>query len=426
MRFNNLDDWLRWQETLHPSRIELRLERVAAVWRALGPQRFPCPVITVGGTNGKGSCVAYLEGFYHAGGYRCGSYTSPHLLHYSERVRIDGRPAGADDLCAAFARIDAARGDTPLTYFEFGTLAALDLFVRAELDVAILEVGLGGRLDAVNVIDADVAVVTSIGLDHTAWLGPDPASIAAEKAGIFRAGRPAVIGSREAPPRLRSRAEEIGAHPLELGREHDWRAEPEGHWHWHGPNPARRDALPTPAMRGAHQRDNAAAAICAAHCLHERLPLPSSAIRQGLHRTQLPGRFQVIPGSVTRVLDVAHNPQAAAVLAENLTRLGGDGRRHAVMALLADKDAAGIITPLAPLIDHWHVAPAPSARAMALTAVEAALAECAPSAGASSYGTVEAALNGAHKAASDGDCVLVFGSFVTVEAALRSLPIAPV
>jgi dihydrofolate synthase/folylpolyglutamate synthase len=426
MRFDDLDDWLHWQETLHPSRIELRLERVGAVWATLGPAHFPCPVITVGGTNGKGSCVAYLEALYGAGGYRCGAYTSPHLLHYSERVRINGVPVGAEDLCAAFARIDARRGETPLTYFEFGTLAALDLFVRANLDVAILEVGLGGRLDAVNILDADVAVVTSIGLDHTAWLGSDLASIAEEKAGIFRAGRPAVIGSRDAPGRLRARAEELGARPLQLGREHGWRIEPAGHWEWWGPDGARRAALPTPAMRGAHQYDNAAAAICAAQCLHQRLPLPTVAIRQGLQRARLAGRFQVIPGAVTWVLDVAHNRQAAEVLAEGLARLGCNGRRHAVMALLEDKDAAGVIAPLAPLIDFWHLGPAPSDRAMALSALEAAVALASPAAASTSNATVDEALASARAAADDGDLILVFGSFVTVEAALRSLENAPV
>ena len=426
MRFDALDDWLHWQETLHPSRIELRLERIGAVWAALGPKRFPCPVITVGGTNGKGSCVAYLEGFYRAGGYRCGAYTSPHLLHYTERVRIDGVPVSPEDLCAAFARVDAARGETPLTYFEFGTLAALDLFVRARLDIVILEVGLGGRLDAVNILDADVAVVTSIGLDHTAWLGSDLAGIAEEKAGIFRAGRPAVIGDREAPPRLRARAEEIGARPLELGREHGWRVGASGHWAWRGPDGARHEALPAPAMRGPHQYDNAAAAICSAQCLHQRLPLSTTAIRQGLQRTRLAGRFQVIPGRVTWVLDVAHNPQAAEVLADNLARLGCIGRRHAVMALLADKDAAGVVAPLVPLIDSWHLALPPSDRAMALSIVEAAVANASPAAASVSHATIPDALASVGAAADDGDVILVFGSFLTVEAALRSLQIAPV
>lgn len=426
MKLDTLDDWLRWQETLHPSRIELRLERVGRVWARLGPTRFPCPVITVGGTNGKGSCVAYLEGFYRAAGYRCGAYTSPHLMHYTERVRIDGVPVKEGDLCAAFARIDTARDETPLTYFEFGTLAALDLFARAGLDVVVLEVGLGGRLDAVNILDADVSVVTSIGLDHTAWLGSELAGIAEEKAGIFRSGRPAVIGSVNVPARLRERALEIGAQPVQLGREHDWRAEPAGHWAWLGVDGARRDALPAPAMRGRCQYDNAAAAICAAQCLQERLPMSADAIRRGLQRTRLAGRFQVMPGDVVRVLDVAHNPQAAAVLAENLGRLGGTGRRHAVMALLADKDARGIIAPLAALIDHWHLAPAPSERAMALAHARAALVEVVPSAAATGYAAVRDALAGAEALACRGDLILVFGSFVTVEVALRSLSGAPV
>ena len=433
MRFDNLADWLAWQETLHPARIELRLERVRAVWARMAPElgleadpfRLPFPIITIGGTNGKGSCVAYLDAWYRAAGYRCCAYTSPHLLRYNERVRIDGEEAADADLCAAFARLDAARGDTLLTYFEFGTLAALDLFARAAPDVVLLEVGLGGRLDAVNIIEPDVAVVTSVGRDHTRWLGETLEEIAFEKAGIFRANRPAVLGQRDAPPRLRARAEEIGARVFQLGREFDTIIRP-GQWTWTGPHGAGRAALPAPALRGRFQYDNAATALTAAHCLSGRLPLSAAALRQGLHRVRLPGRFTVRPGRPTWVLDVAHNAPAAAALAANLAALPCQGRRHAVFSLLEDKDAVAVSAALAPLIDLWHLAPAPGSRAKPVTDLrEAVLASC-PGSCPRVYDALDAAIAGAADASGPDDCVLVFGSFMTVEAALRNPRVASV
>ncbi|KAA6187013.1 bifunctional tetrahydrofolate synthase/dihydrofolate synthase [Thiohalocapsa marina] len=429
MRHKTLPDWLAWQETLHPDRIDLRLERVGQVWSRLGPARFPCPVITVGGTNGKGSCVAYLDAIYRAAGYRCGCYTSPHLLRYNERIRIDGAEVSDEAICEAFARIDAARGDSLLTYFEFGTLAALDLFVRAELDVVVLEVGLGGRLDAVNIIDADVAVVTSIGSDHLEWLGTRPEQIAFEKAGIFRDGRPAVIGQRDAPSRLRTRALEIGARPLQLGREYDYRlgaGQAVGDWDWQGPAGAARGALPAPALRGRFQYDNAAAALCAIDCLQAQRPVPNAAVRQGLLRVQLRGRFTVLPGPVTWILDVAHNAEAAQALAANLAAYPRSGKLMAVFSLLADKDAAAVVQALADQVAHWHLTLAPNIRAMSLEQLQGAADARAPGARSVCHADVERALAAAAAAAEPGDCVLVFGSFTMVEAALRSPWIAPV
>jgi len=433
MRFDNLADWLAWQETLHPARIELKLERVGQVWARMAPAlglegdpfRLSCPVITVGGTNGKGSCVAYLDAWYRAAGYRSCAYTSPHLLRYNERMRIDGQEVGDAALCQAFGRVDAARGDTLLTYFEFGTLAALDLFLRADPDVVLLEVGLGGRLDAVNIIEPDVAVVMSIGLDHTRWLGDTLNAIAFEKAGIFRAGRPAVIGQRDAPARLRGRAQEIGATVLQLGREFDARIDA-GQWAWIGPAGAERAALPPPALRGRFQYDNAAAALTAAHCLSDRLPLSVAALRQGLHRVQLTGRFTVRPGRPTWVLDVAHNAPAAAGLAANLSALPCGGRRHAVFSLLEDKDAVAVSAALAPLVDHWHLAPAPAARAKPVADLCAAVLAASPQAQPRRYPDLDAAIAGAASVAAADDCILVFGSFTTVEAALRNPLVASV
>jgi dihydrofolate synthase/folylpolyglutamate synthase len=425
MRYQRLADWLCWQETLHPNRIDLRLERVADVWSRLGPASLPCPVITVGGTNGKGSCVAYLESIYRASGYRVCAFTSPHLLRYNERLRINGQEAADMAICESFARIDAARGEQQLTYFEFNTLAALDLFVRAEPDLVILEVGLGGRLDAVNIIDADVAVVTSVGIDHTAWLGDDPNQIAVEKAGIFRPGRPAVIGQRQAPPRLRERALEIGADVFQLGREFERRIEA-GQWHWDGPDGMRRSALPPPPLRGQVQYDNASAALCAAGLLDARLPVANGNLRQGLLRTQLTGRFTVFPGAITWIFDVAHNADAARVLAANLGAYPCQGKRHALFSLLSDKDADAITAALAAQIDHWHLAPAPSARAMPVDQLYAAVAGASPDRKISRYADLELAIAGAANAAKPDDCILVFGSFVTVEAGLRNAGVASV
>lgn len=432
MRFDNLADWLAWQETLHPARIELRLERVQGVWAQLAqdlglrdPLRLPCPVITVGGTNGKGSCIAYLEAWYRAAGYRCCAYTSPHLLRYNERVRIDGAEASEQALCEAFGRIDAARGETLLTYFEFGTLAALDLFVRSRPEMVLLEIGLGGRLDAVNAIEADVAVVTTIGLDHMRWLGETLDAIAFEKAGIFRRGRPAVIGQRDAPPRLRRSAEETGARVLQLGEEFDIRIET-GQWRWRGPDGAVQAALPGPALRGRFQYDNAAAALTAAHCLAAQLPLPAAAVRRGLHRVQLPGRFTVRPGRPTWIFDVAHNAQAAAALAANLSALPCSGRRHAVLSLLDDKDAVAISATLAGMVDQWHLAPAPGRRAMPVPQLQEAVLATTPAVPPRLYGDLDEAIAAVAALAAGEDSVLVFGSFLTVEAALRSPAIASV
>jgi dihydrofolate synthase/folylpolyglutamate synthase len=429
MRFQSLPDWLAWQETLHPSRIDLRLERVGAVWERLGLAPLACPVITVGGTNGKGSVVASLEAICRAAGYVTATYTSPHLLRYNERIRLDGAQATDAAICGAFARIDAARGDARLTYFEFGTLAALTLFADAAPDVVLLEVGLGGRLDAVNIIDADVSIVTGIGRDHMAWLGDTPEQIAAEKAGIFRPGRPAVIGQGDAPARLRERALELGALPLQLGREFHWRLDA-GQWQWRGPQGARRDALPAPALRGRFQYDNAAAGLCALDCLRERLPVDNAAVRRGLHAVRLDGRFTVVPGgspgAPTWVLDVAHNQDAARALAENLAALGCTGERHAVVGVSADKDAAAMAGELSHWVSVWHAVPAPGGRAMPVDALAAAIAKGAPGARIRAHGALEAAFADIGAGVPAHSCVVVFGSFTTVEAALRNPAIGPV
>ncbi len=422
-RFDDLSAWLRWQEGLHPNAIDLGLERVRAVWERLGPDSPPFPVVTIAGTNGKGSCAAMLEAIYDAAGYRTCCYTSPHLLRYNERIRIDRREVSDADLCAAFQRVENARGAVTLTYFEFGTLAALDLFARAGPDVAILEVGLGGRLDAVNLLDADVAVVTSIGRDHMAWLGEDLESIAAEKAGIFRPGRPAVVGHRKPAGTILELAEQLGSQLHVLGRDFDWTRDALG-WHWLGPGwpPT---ALPAPALRGEHQYDNAAAALMAISCVAERLPVPLSSLREGLLRVSLPGRFQVIPGDVTWILDVAHNGQAAETLAANLAAFPCRGALHAVLGILKDKEPAAIVTPLAERVRTWHLGQTSGPRSLAAVELMQALDGLLPPDRMHAYGDLNQAMDGALALACKGDCILVSGSFTTVEAALRRLTDPP-
>jgi dihydrofolate synthase/folylpolyglutamate synthase len=416
VRFDNLQDWLRWQETLHPRNIDLGLERVAAIWSRMCPEPVPFPLITIAGTNGKGSCATMLESIYLAGGYRTACYTSPHLLRYNERVRLDGIELDDADLCAAFARVDAARGDSTLTYFELGTLAALDLFVRAEPDLAILEVGLGGRLDAVNILDPDVAVVTTIDFDHTAWLGETLDEIAAEKAGIFRSRRPAVVGHRSPSRALIERADALGCDLFVLGRDFDSVVQG-AHWRWAGPEFAWAE-LPAPAMRGAFQRDNAATALMAVSCLEPRLPVVVEELRLGLRRARANGRFQVIPGEATLILDVAHNAQAARALAANLQSFNCPGRVHAVLATLKDKDPRAIAGPLAGLVDHWYLGQARDSRALPVAELRAALKGVALDSDLSAHCGIDEALVAATAHARPGDCILALGSFTTVEAAL--------
>jgi dihydrofolate synthase/folylpolyglutamate synthase len=413
-----LDQWLAWQLTLTPNRMEFGLERVREVWSRLGPVTLDFPVITVGGTNGKGSCVAFIETMAQAAGYTTGCYTSPHLLRYNERIRIGGVEATGLDLCAAFHRVDQARHTMPLTYFEFGTLAALDLFVRAAPDLVVLEVGLGGRLDAVNLIDAECAVVTSIGHDHRDWLGDTLDAIAREKAGIFRAGRPAVIGQPDAPAALRAAAEAVGARVLQVGRELACEAAPESSgWVWGGPD-GERLSLPTPALRGTFQHHNAAAAIAALRSLRECLPVPVSCCRAGLGRARLPGRFQVLPGEVTWVLDVAHNLESAQALAMNLRGFHCPGKVRAVFGVLADKEPASMAASLESLVDTWYLTASRDDRAMPVERLAGFLQGALPGAALETYPRVQAALDAALSAAVAGDCILIFGSFTTVGEAL--------
>lgn len=416
-RFTTLHHWLSWQQNLHPHSVDLGLERLTQVMTHLALAQPAHPVITVGGTNGKGSSVAFLEAMLRAGGYRVGVYTSPHLLHYNERIRIDGNAVTDEALCRAFARIDAARGDISLTYFEFGTLAAFDIFQHAALDVAVLEVGLGGRLDAVNALDADTALVTGIALDHTEWLGPDRESIGFEKAGIYRSGRPAICADPEPPASLLKHARAIGAELYCYGQDYHSYPTADG-WDWECAG-RRLQALPRPALVGEHQRHNAAAALMALHTLAARLPLSEAALRAGIRQARLPGRFQVIPGTVEWVLDVAHNPQGVTVLAQCLRERPCAGRTHAVLGMLADKDAAGVAQALAGVVHQWYPATLAGARGRTGSELATALQAGGATAPMQSFATVQDACQAAQQSAAMGDRIVVFGSFYTVAAAMR-------
>ena len=407
----DLAGWLAYVERLHPQTIALGLERVRAVLDRLATPKF-CPIFVVGGTNGKGSTCAMLEAILHAGGFRVGCYTSPHLLRYNERVRVAGRDIDDAPLAAAFAEVERARGDTPLTYFEFGTLAAWIAFARARAEALVLEIGLGGRLDAVNAFDPDCAVLTSVGLDHTDYLGGTRERIGWEKAHIFRSGRPAIVGDPSPPATVSDHAQAIGAVLLCIGRDFGYQADRQ-QWRFWGPG-GRRGGLAHPALRGASQLGNAATAIAALDSLRADLPVTAQAIRDGLARVALPGRFQVLAGRPVVVLDVAHNPQAADVLAANLGDMGGFRRTVAVVGMLRDKDLAGVVGRLAGRIDRWYAATLDNPRGASADEVAGAIEAACPGAVVERFASPRAALAAAQGAAEQGDRIVAFGSFYTV------------
>ncbi len=410
-----LRQWLDYIEQLHPQNIALGLDRVEKVRAALGlAPAFP--IITVGGTNGKGSVCAMLETILHLAGYRVGRYTSPHLLRYNERVRIACAEAADGDLVSTFEAVERARGQAQLTYFEFSTLAAVWLFAEMKVEAAVLEVGLGGRLDAVNVFDADCAIITTIDIDHVDYLGGDRESIGREKAGILRAGRPAVCADPNPPASLTAHAAAIGARWLQAGV--DFGVAPQDkQWQYWGPR-GKRGALPHPALRGACQIGNAAAAITALECLRERLPVSVNDIRSGLLQADNPGRFQVLPGRPVVILDVAHNPQAARALAANLVSMGRAGRTLAVFAMLKDKDIAGVVDAVKPRIAHWFIAGLGGARGAGVADLERVLGATGVSAVTACEGVAAAYLQ-ACDMATENDRIVVFGSFNTVAAVMQ-------
>ncbi len=415
----SLSDWLAHCERLHPKTIDMTLERTLGVRDRLG-LAFTCPVITVAGTNGKGSTCAMLESVARAAGYRVGLYIKPHLVHFEERCRVDGRSVDASLLLPHFEAVEAARGDTTLTYFEFTTLAILRCLSEQPLDVVILEVGLGGRLDAVNAIDTDCAVITSIDLDHMEYLGPDRESIGREKAHVMRAGKPAIVSDPMAPASVAAHAAAIGADLWLAGRDFSQGGD-RTQWEWAGRG-RRIGGLAYPALRGANQLLNAAGVLAVFEALRERLPVTVQAIRQGLATVELAGRFQIVPGQPALVLDVAHNPHAVAALALNLDAMGFFPCTHAVFGAMRDKDLAGLVARLAPLVDAWYCCDLPLARAASAAELAAAVRAAGP-APASEHASPVAALDAARGAADPADRILVFGSFLTVGAVLaQGLP----
>lgn len=414
-----LADWLAWIETLHPRTIELGLERVHAVLDAMGLRRPPYAAIAITGTNGKGSTTAMCEAILRRAGYKVGAYTSPHLITYNERVRLDGRHATDAELCNTFERIEAARGNVPLTYFEFGTLAAFDLFQSANIDIAVLEVGMGGRLDAVNAIDADVSIVTAVDIDHVSWLGSTREAIGREKAGIFRAGHAAICGDPNPPDIIAAEAVRIGARLLQVGRDfHIERTNTD--WTWRM-GERLRAGLPHPSLRGDYQLYNAACALTALDALADRFPVTQANVRDGLISAVIPGRFQVLPGRPVRVLDVAHNAQAARSLAATLKQQIISGRTLAVFGMLKDKDIVSVIGPLAGVVDRWYPATLHVPRGATAAQLVEALTTAGVPASAQEFDDVHQAYAAALRDAGESDRVVVFGSFHTVGDILAAL-----
>ena len=418
-----LNDWLAHCERLHPTSIDMGLDRVRAVAERMG-LRFACPVITVAGTNGKGSTCAMLEAILMEAGYRTGVYNSPHLVHFEERCRVRGDIVSATDLVANFARVESARcqnGDeVSLTYFEFTTLAILQLLADAKLDVVILEVGLGGRLDAVNILDADCAVITSIDLDHMELLGRTREAIGFEKAGIMRAGRPVVVSDPVPPQSVLDHAAALGADLWRFGVDFNFSGD-KLQWSWAGRG-RRYAGMAYPALRGANQLVNASGVLAALTALRDRLPVTAQSVRNGLSLVELPGRFQIIPGQPTLVLDVAHNPHSVAALTENLDAMGFYPCTHAVFGAMADKDLSLMLARIGPLIDKWYFTDLPTPRAATGEALRAAwqAGNTRLDATASAFKSPESALEAVVKAANPTDRIVVFGSFYTVGGILKN------
>jgi len=414
----NLAEWLDYIERIHPKSIELGLERVTKARDALG-RSTAAVVLTVAGTNGKGSTCAMLESILLAAGYKVGLYTSPHLLRYNERVRLGGVEVGDERLGAAFEAVECARGEVALTYFEFGTLAAWEIFTSEPLDAVILEVGLGGRLDAVNAFDADCALLTSVDLDHMEYLGDTRELIGAEKAGIFRAGKPAIVADPDPPRSVLDRAEAIGAELRLIGRDFGFVSQGQQWMYWGARG--RRGGLAAPALRGERQLANAAAALAALDELRDKLPVAMQDVRMGLARVELPARFQALPGRPAVVLDVAHNHPAARVLADNLSAMGFYPETYAVFGMLKDKDVEGVCRALRGKVSAWLVCDLPAPRGASAGALADALARVEAGGEIARFEKPRDAYAAARKRAGENDRILVFGSFHTVADVMQAL-----
>lgn len=412
MRFTSLQEWLDWQETLHSQKIELGLERISEVANEMGVSSPSYTTIVVAGTNGKGSIVTTLESIFHQAGYRVGAYTSPHLIHYNERIRVAQQNADDDALCKAFDKVDTSRGDTSLSYFEFGTLAAMQIFNESNLDVAIYEVGLGGRLDAVNILDSDVAIVSSIGIDHVQWLGSTRESIGHEKAGVFRTNKPAICGDTEPPNSLIDYAGKVGANLYLINNHYEYQQQ-EDAWSFKSEYIS-WDGLPMPSLYGETQIGNAATALMGLVHVDDKLPVTRESVDRGLANISLPGRFQRIQGPCEIILDVAHNLDSAKVLVDNLKQLKPVSKTVAVFAVLADKDVCGIIECVGGMFDEWHISQLDSERALDKENLKKQLDNCCHDCIIYTYNSITEAYDVAKKSADETMRIVVFGSFLTV------------
>jgi dihydrofolate synthase/folylpolyglutamate synthase len=415
-RFDNLEQWLSWQEKLHFTAIELGLDRcrkVAECMQLLPPDYY---VISIAGTNGKGSCATMLDLILRKAGYRVGLYTSPHLIRYNERIRVDGSEVSDAELCDSFARIDQSREDISLTYFEFGTLAAMDIFRQRGIDIAIMEVGMGGRLDAVNMLDANAALISTIDIDHERWLGQDRETIGREKSGIFRSMRPAVCADLQPPKSIFEVANMVGANLLRSGQDyyHDIHNK---HWSWHSGN-TRYDHLPIPAQQSC-QVHNASGVLMVLQAISDQIPVQADTIARSLSEFSLPGRFQIVPGDITLVLDVAHNRQSASMLAENIQGLRQQGRVSVVLGMLNDKNFSHYMAELLPYVDKWYLSTLGTTRGASGQILAQSLIELNVNASYEVYNDLHHALKSAQSQAINGDILVICGSFITVGQAIE-------
>ncbi len=416
MRFNTLNEWLNWLEVTHPLKIDLGLERVASVAAEMQLLDPAATVITVGGTNGKGSTVSLFEGIFSSAGISTGSYTSPHVHRFNERIRIDGQPVSDEKIIAAFDAIDHARGDISLSYFEFSTLAGLHIQQQAAVQVMLLEVGLGGRLDATNIVDTDIAIITNIALDHMHFLGDTVELIAAEKAAIARPGKPMICSADQVTPALAVEAEKYGAQFIQAGVDYKIKIIADS-WQWHNGQRSYQQ-LPKPGLSGRHQFDNAAGVIAALEYLPQSLQPDTAAVEEGLRGLSLPGRFECHDVGYELIFDVAHNPHSAAALANNLAQLEHK-ETHVLLGILSDKDYSGLIQALGPEIQHWHLSSAQVDRALAVSELEKSVLKTDPNANISCYESLEDAYQLLNTTLQADKRLLVTGSFHTIDEVRR-------
>ena len=421
VRFNCLHEWLEWQEELHFTAIELGLDRCTEVAENMGLLKPDFTVISVAGTNGKGSSVAMLNSILCNSGYKTGCYTSPHLIRYNERIKLDEVEVTDEMLCESFSRIDHARGDVSLTYFEFGTLAALDIFHHADIDIALLEVGLGGRLDAVNCLDADVALITSIDLDHMQWLGLDRETIGREKAGIFRSNKPAICSDPHPPETVLQYAEEIGATLYIPGRDFNYQLS-DDNWSWQWGSVV-HEKLPHPSQYNSCQVQNAAGVLMVLNVLDSRMPVAVGAIEKGLKNFSLAGRFQMLSEGTQTILDVAHNNQSAKTLVHNLKQFPNSGKTHIIIGMLKDKDRISVLGELIEIADYWHTVTISNPRGSDSETIKNELLELGVNVPISENDTVADAFHKLKDEIGIHDRIVVTGSFLTVGDAIKHLGI---